>query len=188
MKKITLQFFSLFIMSGVLAQSGGSNGEQYFKSAAEVKGKRTAYTELLIKASPTEVRDRFLRLEDWPTWNSVITKVVVLEGNLNDASGKTRIDALFHMDTTKVPQKAPMKLWLTENNEEAFVWEVKSGLLLKAYHVFLFLPAEDGKATRLIHYEKMTGFLSLFMSKKVKNRMVDRYGRMNEDLKKICEG
>lgn len=173
-----------------IAQLGPDTTEgemkNFFKSQEEVKGK-TAYTELIINASPEKVRGAFLKLDEWPNWNSVIVKIDVIKGDMNDLSTQPRIDALFHMDTTKAPQPAPMKLWLTANSQQAFVWEVKNGVLLKARHVYLFLPEGGGKATRLVHYERMTGFLSLFFSKKLRKNMANRYSLMNEELKQLCE-
>lgn len=178
--------FSTSAISQTVTSNAENNNDKYFRTQAEVKGK-TAYTEIIINASPENVREKFLKLNEWPIWNSVIVKIEVLSGDINDVSTKPQIDALFLMDTTKAPQPAPMKLWLTENSEQAFVWEVKNGLLLKARHVYLFLPEDGRKATRLVHYERMTGFLSLFFSQKLRQNMEDRYGIMNVELKELCE-
>jgi hypothetical protein len=182
MNKILTIIAFLLISNIMIAQ----NSNEYINSIDQAS-KLTAYTEIVINATPEVVRARFLEFEKWPEWNSVITKLEVISGDINDLRNKTQVDALFKMDTTKKPTKAPMKLWVTENSKVAFVWEVKSSFILRAYHVFLFLPTPDGKSTKLVHYEKMTGFLSLFMSKKIKANMVDRYGQMNKDLKRICE-
>jgi hypothetical protein len=167
MKSIQFLAFTFLVTiagSAMAQENSDIQKNKYFTSQAEVKGK-TAYTEIVINASPEKLREEFLKLNEWPTWNSVIVKIEVLSGDINDISTKPQIDAAFHIDTTKAPQPAPMKLWLTANDELAFVWEVKNGLLLKAKHVYLFLPEDGGKTTRLVHYERMTGFLSLFFSK-----------------------
>jgi hypothetical protein len=189
LKLITLTFILAFakpVLSQTVTSNAENNDDKYFITEVEVKGK-TAYTEIVINATPKKVREEFLKLTEWPTWNSVIVKIEVLSGDINDISTKPRIDALFHVDTTKAPQPAPMKLWLTANNEQVFIWEVKNGLLLKAKHVYLFLPEDGGNTTRLVHYERMTGFLSLFFSKKLRGNMENRYGLMNTELKQLCE-
>jgi len=183
-----LTFLTLLISTTyVMAQEKSDNKKnKYFTSQADVKGK-TAYTEIVINASPEKVRENFLKLDEWPNWNSVIVKIEVLRGDINNISTKPQIDAVLHIDTTKSPQPAPLKLWLTANNEQAFVWEAKNGFLIRVYHTYLFLPAEGGKATKLLHYERMTGFLSLFFSKKLRKNMTERYSLMNEELKQLCE-
>lgn len=189
LKFITFTFILAFakpVLSQAVTSNAENNDDKYFRTQTEVKGE-TAYTEIVINATPEKVREKFLKLNEWPTWNSVIVKIDVLSGDINDFSTKPRINALFHLDTTKSPQPAPMKLWLTANDELAFVWEVKNGLLLKAKHVYLFLPEDGGKTTRLVHYERMTGFLSLFFSKKLRRNMENRYGLMNTELKQLCE-
>lgn len=189
LRLIAFTFLFASAMSAI-SQTVTANAEnyndKYFRTQAEVKGK-TAYTEIVINTTPEEVREKFLKLNEWPTWNSVIVKIEVLSGDINNISTKPQIDAVFHIDTTKPPQPAPMKLWLTANDELAFVWEVKNGLLLNAKHVYLFLPKDGGKTTRLVHYERMTNFLSLFFSKKLRKNMTERYSFMNEELKRLCE-
>ena len=123
-KLIAFTFLSAIatsVMSQTTATNAANNNDKYFRTQAEVKGK-TAYTEIVINASPEKVREEFLKLKEWPTWNSVIVKIEVLSGDINDISTKPQIDAVFHIDTTKAPQPAPMKLWLTANNELEFVW------------------------------------------------------------------
>jgi hypothetical protein len=178
--------FATSALSQTVTANPENNKDKYFRTQSEVKGK-TAYTEIIINASSEKVREELLKLNEWPTWNSVIVKIEVLSGDINDISTKPQIDAVFHIDTTKAPQPAPMKLWLTANDELAFVWEVKNGLLLKAKHVYLFLPEDGEKTTLLVHYERMTNFLSLFFSKKLRKNMTERYSLMNEELKQLCE-
>jgi len=88
----------------------------------------------------------------------------------------------------KDPQKAPVNPIVIVNNEEVFVWGIHNGFLIKAEHVFVFEPINDGKETHLIHYEKITGMLSPFiMTKKMKVTMTEHYNIMNQDLKNLCE-
>jgi hypothetical protein len=88
----------------------------------------------------------------------------------------------------KDPQKAPVKPDITVNNELSFVWGLYNGFIIKAEHVFIFEPINNGKGTHLIHYEKMNGLLSpLFITKKVHANMNERYMLMNKALKNICE-
>ncbi len=85
------------------------------------------------------------------------------------------------------PAPAPVNPVVYENNEEVFDWGFKRWYL-KANHVFIFEPINNGKGTRLVHYEKMKGLVKSFvLTKKTKKNMTERYELMNEALKKISE-
>lgn len=77
--------FATSAMSQTVTANAESYNDKYFITQAEVKGK-TAYTEIVINATPEKVREEFLKLNEWPTWNSVIVKIEVLSGGINDIS------------------------------------------------------------------------------------------------------
>ena len=44
----------------------------YIRQAKEIKGKTTAYTEIVINATPAAVRAKFLDFKKWGDWNTEI--------------------------------------------------------------------------------------------------------------------
>ena len=160
----------------------------YIRNVDEVKGKRTVYTEVNINASPEVVKNKFLAFNKWSEWCKVIPQIKVLNGDINNLESKPKLDLTLDFDRKKDPQKAPVNPIVIVNNEEVFVWGIHNGFLIKAEHVFVFEPINDGKETHLIHYEKITGMLSPFiMTKKMKVTMTEHYNIMNQDLKNLCE-
>jgi|TARA_B110000879_G_scaffold56144_1_gene79200 hypothetical protein len=154
----------------------------------EINRTRTVYTETTINASPEVVRGKFLEFDKWPEWNPVIPQIVVISGDINDLTTEPKLDLTLDFGRKKDPQKAPVKPDITVNNELSFVWGLYNGFIIKAEHVFIFEPINNGKGTHLIHYEKMNGLLSpLFITKKVHANMNERYMLMNKALKNICE-
>ena len=166
----------------------GQNSYNYLRSAGEVKGKRTVYTEIDIDASTELVKNKFLEFSKWSKWCKVIPKIKVLSGDIDNLETKPKLDLTLDFGRNKDPQKAPMNPIVTVNNRDLFVWGIYNGFLIKAEHVFVFEPINNSKGTHLIHYERMTGILSPFIiTKKVKANMTKRYNIMNQNLKNICK-
>ena len=160
----------------------------YIKYIDEVKGKRTVYTEIDINASPDAVKKIFLEFDQWFKWCKVFPKIEILSGDINDIASKPKLDLTLDFGRKNDPQKAPVNPIITVNSKKVFVWGVYNGILIKAEHVFVFEPTNEGKGTHLIHYETMKGMLSPFlMTNKVKANMAEHYNIMNQDLKNFCE-
>lgn len=160
----------------------------YLKTIDEVKGKRTVYTEININASPEKVKKIFLEFDQWSKWCKVFPKIEILSGDINLIKSKPKLDLTLDFGRKNDPKKAPVNPIVSINNQKVFVWGIYNGILIKAEHVFVFEPTNDGNRTHLIHYEIMKGMLSPFiMTKKVKANMSELYKVMNQDLKNICE-
>jgi len=160
----------------------------YVKSIDEVKGKRTVYTEIDINASPEKVKKIFLEFDQWSKWCKVFPKIEILSGDINLIESKPKLGLTSDFGKKNDPQKFPLNPVVSVNNKKVFIWGINKGILIKAEHVFVFEPTNEGKRTHLIHYETMTGMLSPFlMTKKVKSNMAERYNIMNKDLKNFCE-
>ncbi len=87
----------------------------------------------------------------------------------------------------KISEIPPQYPEVYDNSAEAFVWGFKKSIL-RANHVFIFESINNGKGTRLVHYEKMSGFLKAFvMTKKTKANMFEKYNTMNQSFKSFCE-
>jgi hypothetical protein len=160
--------------------------QTYIRNASEVTGKNTAFTEIEINASPELVRSKFLAFDKWGDWNSVIPQIAIKTGNLNNLKTKPTLDLTLNFGRKNDPAPAPVSPKVYENSAEVFNWGFNIGVL-KAVHVFIFEPIDEGKKTRLVHYEKMEGVLKFVMNEKMKASMVDHYNKMNESLKKISE-
>jgi hypothetical protein len=172
------------MLQPVLAQ----NLYDYLKNIDEVKGKRTVFTEIDIDASPEVVKKKLLEFDKWPEWCKVIPKIKVMDGDINNVETKPKLDLILDFGRKNDPRKSPVNPIVTVNSKNVFVWGVYNGFLIKAEHVFIFEPINDGKGTHLIHYERMTGLLSPFlMTKKLKATMTKHYDIMNQDLKDLCE-
>ena len=172
-----------------MTQSGyAQKSYDYIKSKGEINGKRTVYTEININASPEAVKRTFLEFSKWSDWCKVIPQIQVVNGNINNLESRPKLELTLDFGREKDPQKVPVNPIVTVNSKEVFVWGLYNGFLMKAEHVFVFKPTNDGKGTHLIHYERMTGILSpLVMTKKIKVTMTEHYNIMNQDLKKLCE-
>jgi len=163
------------------------NSKEYIRNLRDVDNNYTAYTEITINASAEIVRKHFLNFKKWPEWNTVIPKISVKSGDINDLSTKPTLDLMLNFSRKKDPSPAPLHPNVFENTSEVFNWGVKKWLI-KAEHVFIFESINNGKQTRLVHYEQMRGIMkSLVMSKKTKVKMVTHYNTMNESFKIFCE-
>jgi hypothetical protein len=161
--------------------------EKFLRNHQEAD-KRTAFTEIIINAAPEKVRQKFLAFEQWNEWNKTIPKITVKAGNVDDISSKPTLELELDLNRSGKPSKVPASPIVTVNDINAFKWGLNNGFIIKAEHVFLFEPINSGTATRLIHYERMSGLLSpLFMTSKLVAQMVDGYNKMNEDLKQLVE-
>ena len=158
----------------------------YIRNASEVTGSTTVFTELEINASPELVRAKFLEFDKWGEWNTVIPKIAVHSGDLDNIKTKPTIELTLDFGRKNDPAQAPVYPKVYENSAGVFYWGFNIGLL-KAAHVFLFEPIDEGKKTRLVHYEKMEGVLKFILNEKMKISMNQRYHKMNADLKRISE-
>ncbi len=184
MKNILLIINFLLLTQSVLAQKSYA----YLKNIDEVKGKRIVYTEIDINASPEEVKKIFLEFDQWSKWCKVFPKIEILSGDFNHIESKPKLELTSDFGRKNDPKKFPINPIVSVNNKNVFVWGIHNGILIKAEHVFVFEPKNEGKGTHLIHYETMTGMLSPFlMTNKVKANMEERYTIMNKDLKNFCE-
>lgn len=164
------------------------NTGKHFRNANEVTGKQIAFTEIQINASPEVVRAKFLDFEKWSSWNDVIPKIAVKSGDISKLETKPKLDLTLDFGRKNDPSQAPVNPVVSENNATVFNWGFKLWFFLSAEHVFLFEPINNGKGTRLVHYEAMNGILKSFvMSEKTKANMTNRYNSMNQGLKKLCE-
>jgi hypothetical protein len=159
----------------------------YIKKSSEVIGKTTAFTEIIINASPEEVRARFVEFEKWGEWNTVFPKISVKKGNLNDLTTKPTLNLVINFGRKNDPAPAPTNPKVYENSPEVFYWGFNWGIL-KAEHVHIFESVDGGKKTRFINYEKMSGPMKgLVMKQEMRENMVAKYNTMNTAFKKYCE-
>ena len=158
----------------------------YIRKASEVTGNTTVFTEIEINASPELVRAKFLAFDKWGDWNSVIPQIAIKTGDINDLETKPTLDLTLDFGRKNDPARAPVNPKVYENSAEVFNWGFNIGVL-KAVHVFIFEPINEGKKTRLVHYERMGGILKFVMNKKMKASMIRQYNKMNESLKRISE-
>jgi hypothetical protein len=164
-----------------------SKKTSYIKQAIEVTGKTTAFTEIIIDASPEVVRAKFLNFKKWSDWNTVFPKISVKKGNINDLTTKPTLDLVIDFGRKNDPAPAPTNPKVYENSPEVFYWGFNWGLL-KAEHVHIFESIDGGKKTRFINYEKMSGLMKgLVMKPAMRENMVVKYNTMNTEFKKYCE-
>ena len=164
-----------------------SKKTSYIKQASEVTGKTTAFTEIIINASPELVRTKFLDFKKWSNWNTVFPKISVKKGNINDLTTKPTLDLVINFGRKNDPAPAPTNPKVYENSPEVFYWGFNWGLL-KAEHVHIFESIDGGKKTRFINYEKMSGLMKgLVMKPAMRENMVVKYNTMNTAFKKYCE-
>jgi hypothetical protein len=159
----------------------------YIRQANEVKGKTTAFTEIIINASPEVVRAKFLDFEKWSEWNTVFPKIAVKKGNIDDLQTKPTLDLVINFGRKNDPAPAPVNPKIYENSPEVFNWGFRFGVL-KAEHVHIFESIDGGKKTRFVNYERMSGPMkSLVMKPEMRENMVANYNSMNAAFKKVCE-
>jgi len=159
----------------------------YIRQLTDVTGKTTAFTEIIINASPEVVRAKFLEFKQWGEWNTVIPKISVKKGSLNDLTTKPTLDLMINFGRKNDPAPAPANPRVYENSPEVFYWGFNWGIL-KAEHVHIFESFDGGKRTRFVHYEKMSGLMKgLVMKPEMRENMVAKYNTMNTAFKKYCE-
>ena len=184
---ITLISLSIIAQNTTNQKTKMSKKTSYIKQASEVTGKTTAYTEVIINASPEVVRERFLDFEKWSKWNTVFPKIAVEKGNINDLTTKPTLDLVINFGRKNDPAPAPTNPKVYENSPEVFYWGFNWGIL-KAQHVHIFESIDGGKKTRFIHYEKMSGLMKgLIMKPAMRENMVTKYNTMNTAFKTYCE-
>jgi hypothetical protein len=161
--------------------------QNYIRQASEVTGKTTAFTEIVINASPEVVRAHFLAFEKWSEWNTVIPKIAVKSGNIDSMETKPTIDLTLNFGRKNDPAPAPVNPKVIENSPEVFNWGFNMGLI-KAEHVHIFESIDGGKSTRFINYERMSGLMKgAVMNAEMRENMVAKYNEMNAAFKKVCE-
>jgi hypothetical protein len=184
---ITLISLSTIAQNTTNQKTKMSKKTSYIKQASEVTGKTTAYTEVIINASPEVVRERFLDFEKWSKWNTVFPKIAVEKGNINDLTTKPTLDLVINFGRKNDPAPAPTNPKVYENSPEVFYWGFNWGIL-KAQHVHIFESIDGGKKTRFINYEKMSGLMKgLIMKPAMRENMVAKYNTMNTAFKTYCE-
>ena len=184
---ITLISLSIIAQNTTNQKTKISKKTSYIKQASEVTGKTTAYTEVIINASPEVVRERFLDFEKWSKWNTVFPKIAVEKGNINDLTTKPTLDLVINFGRKNDPAPAPTNPKVYENSPEVFYWGFNWGIL-KAQHVHIFESIDGGKKTRFINYEKMSGLMKgLIMKPAMRENMVAKYNTMNTAFKTYCE-
>ena len=184
---ITLISLSIIAQNTTNQKTKMSKKTSYIKQASEVTGKTTAYTEVIINASPEVVRERFLDFEKWSKWNTVFPKIAVEKGNINDLTTKPTLDLVINFGRKNDPAPAPTNPKVYENSPEVFYWGFNWGIL-KAQHVHIFESIDGGKKTRFINYEKMSGLMKgLIMKPAMRENMVAKYNTMNTAFKTYCE-
>ena len=184
---ITLISLSIIAQNTTNQKTKISKKTSYIKQASEVTGKTTAYTEVIINASPEVVRERFLDFEKWSKWNTVFPKIAVEKGNINDLTTKPTLDLVINFGRKNDPAPAPTNPKVYENSPEVFYWGFNWGIL-KAQHVHIFESIDGGKKTRFINYEKMSGLMKgLIMKPAMRENMVTKYNTMNTAFKTYCE-
>lgn len=164
-----------------------SNQKPYIRQASEVTGNTTAFSEIIINASPQEVRAKFVDFKTWSEWNSIFPEVVVKSGNINDLSSKPTLGLVLNFGRKNDPAPAPVNPRIYENSPEVFYWGFKWGVL-DAAHVHIFESVDGGSKTRFVNYERMTGLIKgMIMRPEMRGNMVAKYNIMNEEFKKWCE-
>ena len=84
--KNSLAIITFLLISQVFL---GQKSYNYIKSADEVKGKRTVYTEIDIDASTELVRSKFLEFANWSKWCKVIPEIKIISGDIDNLEIKT---------------------------------------------------------------------------------------------------
>ena len=191
MKSLIISFLLSVLCISAIAQDTTTQKnkmkQNYIRQASEVTGKTTAFTEIVINASPEVVRAHFLAFEKWSEWNTVIPKIAVKSGNLDSMETKPTIDLTLNFGRKNDPAPAPVNPKVIENSPEVFNWGFNMGLI-KAEHVHIFESIDGGKSTRFINYERMSGLMKgAVMNAEMRENMVAKYNEMNAAFKKVCE-
>lgn len=162
--------------------------EPYLRDQSQVRSAQIVFTEIIIDASPEEVRSAFLDFEKWSEWNSVFPGVKIIQGDIQDVETRPVLALIWDFGQEDHPEEAPFQPIVLHNTPELFHWGVSRGFLIKADHVFLFESLQEGQQTRLVHYEQMRGLLKSFlMSKKNRQVMLESYQHMNQKFQQYCE-
>ena len=149
------------------------------------------WVETIIQSTPAAVQEKLLDFSSWSKWNLVIPRVDIADpdanGKLKDISTRPKLKVYLDFEKTGKPMTAEPIVVL--NDERGFGWGLKvlGGSIVKADHVFLTMPHDDGKATRFIHYERATGAFGFFMKHFSHKSMMNAYKEFNESLKKYVE-
>ena len=161
--------------------------KKYMRHASEVKGKTTAFTEIIIHAPTEVVRENFLNFTKWGEWNTVFTKIEVKKGDIDKLETQPTLNLEIDFGRKNDPSTSPISPRVYENSPEIFHWGFNYGIL-KAEHLFIFESIENNSRTRFINYEKAGGLLkSLVMTQIFRENMVANYNTMNVAFKKLCE-
>ena len=99
----------------------GQKSYNYIKSADEVKGKRTVYTEIDIDASTELVRSKFLEFSKWSKWCKVIPEIKIISGDIDNLETKPKLDLTLDFGRKKDPQKSPMNPIVSVNTKDVFI-------------------------------------------------------------------
>jgi hypothetical protein len=147
---------------------------------------RDLWTEIIINAPPAVVRAKCLDFENKPSWDPFYRKTEVIKGRLDDLDTKPTIALTLDVKLNGKEMKLPLTPVITKNDEEGLIWgmNIARGCFYKADHVHLFLPMDDGKATRLVNYERFSGFLKYLMDE---SSLAKPFNASNAALKKVCE-
>lgn len=161
--------------------------KKYIRQASEVKGKATAFTEIIINAPTEVVRENFLNFTKWGEWNTVFTKIEVKKGNIDKLETQPTLNLEIDFGRKNDPLPSPISPRVYENSPEIFHWGFNYRIL-KAEHIFIFESIENNNSTRFINYETARGLLKgLVMTQTFRENMITNYNTMNVAFKKICE-
>lgn len=160
--------------------------KNYIKNTSEIKGKTTAFTEIIIDAPLEIVRETFLDFKKWDEWNTVFTKLKVKKGDINNIDSKPRLGFDINFGRKNDPSPSPISPTVYQNSPEIFHWGFNYGIL-KANHVYVFEPI-NAISTRFINYEEVNGLLKgMLMTPSFRENMINNYNNMNAAFKKVCE-
>ena len=161
--------------------------KNYIRQVSEVKGKATAFTEIIIHAPTEVVREKFLNFTKWGEWNTVFTKIEVKKGNIDKLETQPTLNLEIDFGRKNDPLPSPISPRVYENSPEIFHWGFNYRIL-KAEHIFIFESIENNNSTRFINYETARGLLKgLVMTQTFRENMITNYNTMNVAFKKICE-
>ena len=161
--------------------------KKYIRQASEVKGKATAFTEIIINAPTEVVRENFLNFTKWGEWNTVFTKIEVKKGDIYKLETQPTLNLEIDFGRKNDPAPSPISPRVYENSPEIFHWGFNYGIL-KAEHLFIFESIENNSGTRFINYETASGLLKgLVMTQTFRENMIRNYNTMNVAFKKVCE-
>ena len=145
------------------------------------------WTELIIQAPPAVVRATVLDFKNRSSFDPFYRHIEVVKGQLDDLDTKPAISLTFDFDMDgKKEMTVPFHPTISRNDEECLVWgfRVVCGWFYMVDHVHVFVPIDDGKATRLVNYERICGFMKYFTPTKT---FFAPFHASNAALKKVCE-